>query len=141
MIIVSYSEDADFRAKLDQELASFNDQQSPWHRDIRATGGQPFDLKVDQDDEIIAGLYGEMYWESFEIDRLWVSSDYRNQGIARALLCKAEAIAREKSCRFLHLSTFSFQAPDLYQKLGFKCVGKMEDFPPGFAKYWFRKTL
>lgn len=141
MLECRLSEDADFRATLDKALATHNDEQSIWHRNIRQTGGQPVDIAWRVDGQLTGGLYGEIYWESFEIDRLWVDSNHRNQGIARALVTAAEETAREHHCRFIHLTTFSFQAPDFYQKAGYEIVGQQQDFPPGFQKFWLRKNL
>ena len=139
---VSFTEDATRREKLDSVFRAYNDEKSAWHKDIRTTGGKPFDIYLeDKNGELMAGLYGESYWQSMEIDRLWVHEDYRHQGLGSQLLQKAIDHARAQQCRFIHLTTFSFQAPDFYQKHGFKVVGQLLDMPPGFAKYWLRKDL
>ncbi len=140
--LVSTTEDEPRREKLNALFRAYNDEKSVWHKDIRATGGNPFDVYLeDENGELIAGLYGESYWQSMEIDRLWVHEEYRYQGLGSQLLVKAIEHAQTKQCRFVHLTTFSFQAPDFYQKHGFTVVGQLLDLPPGFAKYWLRKDL
>ncbi len=130
------------RGILDQGLRTFNDDKSVWHRDIRQTGGQPFDIYIeDTTGAIVAGLYGEIYWQAMEVDRLWVSAELRHQGLGSMLITRAEKHAREQSCRFIHLSTFSFQAPEFYLRHGFDKVGELNDMPPGHSKIWLRKDL
>jgi hypothetical protein len=35
----------------------------------------------------------------------------------------------------------SFQAPDFYRKLGYEEFGRLDDFPPGHSRLFFRKNL
>jgi hypothetical protein len=35
----------------------------------------------------------------------------------------------------------SFQAPDLYRRLGYKAFGEIEDYPPGHTHLFLRKDL
>ena len=37
--------------------------------------------------------------------------------------------------------TFSFQAPDFYQKLGYTTFAQLENFPPGRSRLFMRKKL
>lgn len=89
-IQVRHSENTAFRDQLDKALAKHNDSESHWHRDIRAHGGEPVELEIRDGDRLQAGLYGEIYWESLEIDRLWVAPECRRQGLATALLQRLE---------------------------------------------------
>jgi GNAT superfamily N-acetyltransferase len=139
--IASVEEDVNRRKQLDKHLARYNDSVSHWHQSVRKSGGQDFDLYVEDDSgELIAGLYGEAYFESFEIDRLWVAEVHRHQGLGSQLLQKALTFGLEQNCRFCHLTTFSFQAPNFYTQQGFEIVGELKDFPPGFSKYWLRRN-
>ena len=99
-----------------------------------------FVLKDEQGD-ILGGLVGHTDWECFFVDLLWVGDSLRGMGKGQELLETAEAYAREQQCRLMRLETFSFQAPDLYQKLGFKVFGQLEDFPKGFTHYYMYKEL
>jgi GNAT superfamily N-acetyltransferase len=136
------SEESAFRQVIDKKLAAFNDANSPWHKTVRASGGESYDLYwVDESNNLIAGLYGEVYWNSFEIDRLWVMDTHRHSGLGTQMLNKAITFARSRKANYAHLSTFSFQAPKFYLKHGFEIVGEMMDMPPGHSKYWLRKEL
>ena len=81
-------------------------------------------------------------WRVADLDILWVEETYRRQGIGSALIREAERAAREKSCRFMTLGTFDFQARPLYEKHGFSVCGVIEDCPSkGHTHYDMIKRL
>lgn len=92
-------------------------------------------------EEIIGGLYGHTIWGTLEIKTFVVKSENRNEGIGRQLILAAEKEAKNRNCRYISLDTFSFQAPEFYEKFGFKKIGTETDFPKGFEKYYYRKKL
>ena len=91
--------------------------------------------------EIIGGLYGRSLWGTLEIKTFVVKTENRNEGIGRKLIQEAEKEAKNRNCRFISLDTFSFQAPEFYEKLGFIKIGTETDFPKGFEKHYYRKKL
>ena len=91
--------------------------------------------------EIIGGLYGRSLWGTLEIKTFVVKTENRNEGIGRKLIQEAEKEAKNRNCRFISLDTFSFQAPEFYEKLGFIKIGTETDFPKGFEKYYYRKEI
>ena len=91
--------------------------------------------------EIIGGLYGRSLWGTLEIKTLAVRPENRKEGIGKELMQEAEKEARRRKCRYISLDTFSFQAPEFYEKLGFKKIGTETDFPKGFEKYYYRKDI
>ncbi|CAA0160011.1 GNAT family N-acetyltransferase [Tenacibaculum maritimum] len=95
----------------------------------------------DEQNEIIGGLYGRSIWGTLEIKTFVVKTENRNDGIGRKLITEAEKEAKNRNCRFISLDTFSFQAPEFYEKLGFKKIGTETDFPKGFEKYYYRKEI
>ncbi|WP_062513054.1 GNAT family N-acetyltransferase [Halobacillus sp. KGW1] len=99
-----------------------------------------FLLKED-DDTIVGGITANMFWHHMHIEFFWVEETLRGKGYGSALLEKMEAAAREKGCRFIHLDTFSFQAPDFYKRHGFEVFGTLEDHPEGFAQYYMIKRF
>lgn len=70
-----------------------------------------------------------------------MKTENRNKGIGRKLITEAEKEAKNRNCRFISLDTFSFQAPEFYEKLGFEKIGTETDFPKGFEKYYYRKKI
>lgn len=137
------SADESLREQLVQHLRAFNDQASDWHRAIRSQGGQPLDVYAfNGDDRLIGGLVGETYWGWLAIDYLWVAPAHRHAGLGSLLLLEAETIAFEqRSCQWAKVSSFSFQAPQLYLNLGYDIAGELKDYPPGETMFWLRKEL
>jgi ribosomal protein S18 acetylase RimI-like enzyme len=130
------------RAWLRDQLRAFNDQVSGAHREARRPGQvRPLDLFLESNDKIVAGLTSDTYWDWWEIDHLWVGEEHRRLGLGRRLMQAAEREARYRGCRHVRLSTYSFQAPGFYARLGFRVVGQLDDFPPGAVYYWLRKDL
>lgn len=93
------------------------------------------------DGVVLAGLKAHTGYGWMFVDWLWVSPQHRKGGIGSQLLAKAEAIARERGCLGAYLETFSFQAPDFYQRHGFQEFGRIDDYPPGHATIWLKKPF
>ncbi|WP_223592747.1 GNAT family N-acetyltransferase [Neobacillus bataviensis] len=93
------------------------------------------------DGKIVGGITGTIFWYHLHIDYLWVDNSLRGKGYGKELLNHIEKTARENNCRLILLDSFSFQAPDFYQKLGFKVVGIVEDHPKGYKQYYLEKKL
>ncbi len=93
------------------------------------------------DQEILGGALGEIYWDWFHLDLLWVREELRGHGYGHRLLMAAEEEARQRGAKHVFLDTFSFQAPDFYKGHGYHVFGELQDFPPGHQRYFFTKQL
>lgn len=62
-------------------------------------------------------------------------------GCARVLLAEAERRALAFGCHWAWIDTFSFQAPELYKKLGYGEFARLDDYPPGHARIFLKKQL
>ncbi len=91
--------------------------------------------------EIVGGAIGELYWDWFHLDLLWVIEELRGHGHGHRLLMQIEDEARKRGARNVFLDTFSFQAPDFYQRYGYQIFGELKDFPPGHQRYFLTKQL
>jgi ribosomal protein S18 acetylase RimI-like enzyme len=91
--------------------------------------------------EIIAGLSGHTWGGCCEIARLWVDASMRGRGVGTALLGAAEREAVRRGCTQIVLTTHSFQAPLLYERLGYRRVAAIENYPRGHAQLVYVKTL
>lgn len=93
------------------------------------------------DEAIVGGVIGEIYWDWFYIDLMWVKDNLRGRGYGRRLLSRVENEARERGAKHVYLDTFSFQAPDFYKKCGYHVFGELKDFPAGHQRYFLTKQL
>jgi N-acetylglutamate synthase-like GNAT family acetyltransferase len=121
--------------QLEDRLYAFN-QEATGH-----WGGADLAFAVEEDGVLVAGLSGYVWGGIAEVKQLWVREDRRGHGLGLALLNRAIAAARAHGCRFLFLSTHSFQAPAFYEGLGFERIATIADKPLGHAEHWMRLAL
>jgi GNAT superfamily N-acetyltransferase len=76
-----------------------------------------------------------------DIRFLWIDEPFRKQGYARQLIQMAEDQARAHGCRHAEVSSFSFQARPLYEKLGYAVIAELRDYPPGHSHFLLWKSL
>jgi ribosomal protein S18 acetylase RimI-like enzyme len=95
----------------------------------------------DNHGEIMGGVVVGMFWGIAEIDFLWVHDDLRGQGFGRDLLTAAEREVNKHGCQYAYLTTYSFQAPEFYVKMGYAIVAEIADYPPGHSKFTLKKSL
>ncbi|MBP2619616.1 GNAT family N-acetyltransferase [Chryseobacterium jejuense] len=102
---------------------------------------KPLEIIIHDQGKVVGGLYGRSIWGTLEIQKLAIAEDYKNNGLGKQLVHAAIEEARVRKCSYIALNTFSFQAPEFYEKVGFEKIGTEHDFPKGFEKYYYRKTL
>ena len=90
---------------------------------------------------LAGGLVGQLYWNVLYIELLWVSERARGEGIGRDLLAAAESLARKAGKDLVYLNTYTFQAPGFYRKLGFRSIGRINDYPRGESRIFLVKIL
>ena len=93
------------------------------------------------DNTIVGVVLGELFWDWFHIDLLWIPEELRGHGYGHQLLLKIEEEAKKRGAKNIFLDTFSFQAPEFYKKHGYQIFGELKDFPPGHQRYFFTKQL
>lgn len=95
---------------------------------------------VDEEDQVLGGLIGEICWNWLEIHYLFVEEEFRSLGYGKKLMSEAENIARAKECEFVKVDTLSFQALDFYKKEGFEVFGVIEN-AGRHTHYYLKKDL
>lgn len=90
---------------------------------------------------ILGGLIMQSWWKETFVEVLWLSRRARGHGLGSELIAEAERRARRRGSKLLHLSTYSFQAPRFYEKLGFRRCGKMSGSPNGESRFYYLKRL
>lgn len=93
------------------------------------------------DGAVIGGLWGATGFRWLFVQYLAVPPALKGRGHGRALMLAAEAEALRLGCIGIWLDTFSFQARGFYEKLGYAVIGRIDDFPPGEARFFLSKRI
>ena len=102
----------------------------------------PLNLYVeDEKGYLLAGLVAETFGNWLEIEYLFVKEELRGQGIGSKLLQQAESEAKNRNCCFAFVNTYQFQAPDFYQKYGYKEVFALKNYPYIGQRLYYPKDL
>lgn len=110
--------------RLGAELTAFNLAAS--ERDDQ----REFTVKVEDDaGDLVAGLSGWTWGTCAGIGLVWVRADARRDGWGGRLLAAAEREARDRGCRQIVVTSFTFQAPAFYERHGYAITGRQEGIP------------
>ncbi len=125
------------------DVARISDALDQWN--METTGVREFYQVAiflrDQSGEIRGGVTGGIWGGWLHIVALWVDEDLRGRGFGRQLVLAAEQEGRAAGARHAFLETHTFQAPELYRRLGYERFGEIEDYPPGEPQLFMRKEL
>jgi len=95
-----------------------------------------------EDDGKIAGVIaGRAYYNEVHIGDLIVGKRYRREGVGSKLVTAVEDAYKEKGYEKIALTTFGFQAPDFYKKLGYEVEFVRKDKDPNLNKYFYLKKI
>ena len=95
-----------------------------------------------EDNGKIAGVItGRAYYNEVHIGDLIVDEPYRGTGLGSRLVHAAEDAYRGKGYDVVTLTTFGFQAPEFYKKLGYEVEFIRESRDPKLNKYFLKKNL
>jgi len=95
----------------------------------------------DNNKEVIAGIAGWTWAGICEITQLWVDKNVRRMGIGKILLEAAELEAKSKGCHTILVRSYSFQAPDFYQKYDYRVEYVLNGFPEGYDYFILSKKI
>ncbi|WP_432946490.1 GNAT family N-acetyltransferase [Kribbella sp. CA-253562] len=96
---------------------------------------------VDDAGEIVGGLTAWTWAGLLGIEMLWIREDRRSEGWGSKLLAAAEEEARRRGCDRACVSSFTFQAPDFYQRHGYTETGRTRGIPGGAEDVHMFKKL
>lgn len=135
--VVVAGADADLDSRLSSELDAFNTAASG------VDDQREFTVRAeDGDGQLLGGLSGWTWGTCAGIAMVWVREDHRGCGVGAELLAGAEQVARDRGCRRLTVSSFTFQAPAFYERHGFVETGRTEGLPvEGHADVHLVKVL
>jgi GNAT superfamily N-acetyltransferase len=93
------------------------------------------------DQEVLGGLIGRTSLGLLFITEMFLPESLRGAGLGRRIVAMAEDEARRRGCIASVLYTITFQAPEFYERLGYREFGRVECLPPGTARIFMRKEL
>lgn len=103
---------------------------------------QPFGFEVrDATGQFIGGVKGEIKNNWAYVAKLWVAPAARNQQAGTKLMARVEALAKQHDLQGICLNTYTFQAPDFYQRLGYRIFGQLQNYPEGHNRIYLAKEL
>ena len=100
-----------------------------------------FCFAAEEDGKILGVITGRAYYNEVHIGDLIVASSLRKGGIGSKLVRAVEDNYRGKGYDKITLTTFGFQAPEFYKKLGYEVEFVREDKDPKLSKYFLAKQL
>ncbi|GAA2227492.1 GNAT family N-acetyltransferase [Streptomyces indiaensis] len=128
--------DDDLERRLDEELTAFNTAAA----DGAVT--EPLSVSVTDDNgDLVGGLTAWTWGTLCSVDLLWVREDRRHSGWGGRLLRAAQDEAVRRGCTDMIVSTYSFQAPGFYPRLGFREEARIGGVPGGHEDVYFHKRL
>lgn len=110
--------------RLSDELNRFNAAATPG-----TAAAEELTVRVEQDGQLIAGVSGWTWGQAAGIGMTWVSEDRRGTGIGANLLAAFEREAIDRGCTHVFVTSFTFQAPEFYQRLGYEEIFRWDSVP------------
>ncbi len=93
------------------------------------------------DGKIVGGITtSTLYWAQY-LETLWVDDKYRGLGYGKDLVLEAERLAKKNGCLISQTYTFSWQAPDFYQAIGYKLIATYDGYVEGITELILMKKL
>jgi ribosomal protein S18 acetylase RimI-like enzyme len=127
---------ADVGAAVDAGLGEANAAAAPLH-EVRGLSC----VALLPTGEIVGGVIGRTWGLCCEVQQLWVHPAHRRRGVGSRLVRELHRRAEGRGCRTFYLETLSFQAPRLYQSLGYEVRLEIGGFREGISKYVMVREL
>jgi len=124
----------------DEAYAEFSDNFTAYNADNSTWDWQSYSCVVRSEGRIVAGGRGVINMGALEIRGLWVDENLRGRGAGAKVLQAIEDEARKRGATRAMLFTFSWQAEEFYQRMGYKKFSQF-DFPDGPQRIDMKKEL
>ena len=107
-----------------------------------------YDIRVDyndfcfaakDDDKLMGIIVGHSYYKEVHITDLIVMEEYRGQGVGSELIRKVEQEFSGRGFENINLTTYAFQAPEFYKKMGFEPEYVRKSSDEKLTKYFLIK--
>ena len=93
------------------------------------------------DDKVIGILVGHSYYNEVHITDLIVIEEYRSKGVGTELIRRVEQEFTGRNFENINLTTFAFQAPEFYVKMGFEIEYVRKSNDENLTKYFLIKHI
>ena len=100
-----------------------------------------FCFAYEEDGKILGVITGRAYYDEVHVVDLIVDPGCRRSGLGSRLVATVEEAYRNKGYAKITLTTFGFQAPEFYKKLGYQIEFVRESKDPKLNKYFLSKAL
>lgn len=91
--------------------------------------------------EVVGGLLGRTSLGVLFVDLFFLPDALRGHRLGSRILQVAEDEARRRGCEAAVLYTISFQAPEFYERHGYRRFGTIDCQPPGTSRIFLSKAL
>ena len=91
--------------------------------------------------EIVGGILGRSSLGMFFLDLFYLPKPLRRGGLGSRLIAQAEEEARRRGCTAAFVITVTFQAPEFYEKHGYRRFGEIACPPDGATRIFLSKAL
>jgi len=135
---------------LEDDLEAARQIETELLKSLRATLEQSENLSFvlsarDPHGALAGGLTAFASYGWLLVKTLWVSDDFRNHGLGRSLMARAEKKAKALGCHSVWLDTSNPDAMRFYAKLGYETFGQLanseEQHPSGHRRWFMKKQL
>jgi GNAT superfamily N-acetyltransferase len=136
IVTVTDAPDSRAREAIEEGLARFNEDKAGY-RDSR-----PLAVLVSDPDSnaVVGGLLGRTSLGLLFISLFFVPASIRKHGLGSRILQEAEDEARRRGCSKAVVTTINFQAPEFYQRHGYRVFGHI-DCKPEITRIFLSKDL
>jgi GNAT superfamily N-acetyltransferase len=110
---------------------------------FRPSDNTTLDVLVRKDNrgEVLGGLLGHTSYRLFFLDVFYLPEELRGAGLGSRIIALAEDEARRRGCTAAFVYTVTFQAPEFYERHGYRRFGEVVCPPDGATRIFLSKTL
>lgn len=98
-------------------------------------------VRDDNSGEVVGGLLGRSSLGLFFLDLFYLPETLRRGGLGSRMIALAEGEARRRGCTAAFVYTVTFQAPDFYERHGYRRFGEIACPPDGATRIFLTKAL
>src|SRR5437016_1020176 len=122
----------ELREAVGSMLRIFNRAQNPDFyaaRELPENAPKPLNIIArDATRAVVGGVLAETQFAWLKVSIVVVAENARRRGVGRQLMALAEQEAAARGCRHAFLDTMDYQAPEFYQKIGYRIAATLENW-------------